>query len=198
MRSQLLTTSLCSHDKLKAIAHFISGEFEKGVRCALKAKEKLNNVEMNLINSAFERQMDEALSNKDWISARKVRRRMLSLSGYARSGFDPAGLIPRIEIPDAYLGKILLLSFSGGVVGCLVCLRSNDLHHRDILRNAELEVLDLGLRSTRVQELGGAFLRVEADLVHIWGESQDFGACDKMIAASLVEIQYPGKRIVMD
>jgi hypothetical protein len=106
-------------------------------------------------------------------------------------------MIPAVILPDGYRGKILLVLI---VVGeeSLVALRSGDLWHREILRNTEAEVRDLGLTDAQVNELGGAFLSFEADgSIRIWGGSDEFGACDRDYAALLVKAARPGCAIVV-
>ena len=136
----------------------------------------------------------EALPRNDFVKLRQLRRRIESLPAFFDSGFDASKLILAVRIPEGYCGKILLVSISGGVVGEMVCLRSNDLHHRDILRNTELELRDLGLHGSQVRELGGASILSEPDgSIRIWGGSDDFGPCDKNLAAMLIERMNPEK-----
>jgi hypothetical protein len=104
-------------------------------------------------------------------------------------------LIPTVVLPEGYCGKILLVSV---VVGTerLVILRSGDLWHREILRNTEAEILALGLSGARIDELGGAHLRFEADgSILIWGGSDAYGACDHEYAAALLKSVWPERKI---
>ena len=104
--------------------------------------------------------------------------------------------IPAVILPEGYTGKILLISVSGDGLEEMVILRSGDLWHREILRNTESEIGNLGFRSTRVYELGGAHLRFEADgAIVIHGTSEQYGACDKEYAARLVRNEFPGRRV---
>jgi hypothetical protein len=107
------------------------------------------------------------------------------------------GIIPAVILPDGYRGKILLVLVTLGEES-LVVLRSGDLWHREILRNTEAEVCDLGLTDARVNELGGASLFFEVDgAIRIWGGSDEFGACDRDYAAALVKAARPGCKIVI-
>lgn len=84
------------------------------------------------------------------------------------------------------------------MIDAMVCLRSNDLHHRDILRNTEMEIADLGLHGSRVRELGGASVTVEPDgTTCIRGGSDDFGACDRNLAAELIRLACPDKVVAV-
>jgi hypothetical protein len=107
---------------------------------------------------------------------------------------DPVGqsierdsLISPVILPEGYNGKILLVSVSGDGIEKTVLLRSGDLWHREILRNTEVEIKNLGFENALVHELGGALIRFEPDgTITIYGASQEFGACDKEFAAELV------------
>jgi hypothetical protein len=114
-----------------------------------------------------------------------------------RSGAKKAGkAIPAVILPEGYNGKILLVSVSGDGIENLVILRSGDLWHREILRNTEQEIRDLGFKNARVHALGGAHLRFEPDgTIVIHGFSQQYGACDKAHAAELVRAAFAGRRV---
>jgi len=104
--------------------------------------------------------------------------------------------IPAVILPEGYTGKILLISVSGDGLEEMVILRSGDLWHREILRNTESEIGNLGFRSARVYELGGAHLRFDSDgAIIIHGTSEQYGACDKEYAARLVRNEFPGRRV---
>ena len=106
--------------------------------------------------------------------------------------------IPPVILPEGYNGKILLVSISGDGLANSVILRSGDLWHREILRNTQQEIRDLGFKNARVQELGGAHLRFEPDgTIVIHGFSQQYGACDKEFAAKLVRAAFGGRRVVV-
>ena len=112
------------------------------------------------------------------------------------SGHVPDSIIAPITLPEGYSGKILLISVSGDGIEKKIILRSGDLWHREILRNAETEIRNLGFRNAQVHELGGAHLRFEPDgSIIIHGTSQQYGACDKEIAANLVRIKFSDRRV---
>ena len=105
-------------------------------------------------------------------------------------------LIPEIILPEGYNGKILLVSVSGGGIKKTVLLRSGDLWHREILRNTQNEIRNLGITDAQVHQLGGAWVRFEPDgTIIIYGRSQEFGACDKAYAAELVRDLFPQRRV---
>ncbi len=104
-------------------------------------------------------------------------------------------MIPAVVLPEGYRGKILLVSIAVGAEHVVV-LRSGDLWHREILRNTEAEIRALGLSGAKIDELGGAHLRFEADgSILIWGGSDEFGACDHEYAAALLKSVWPDRRI---
>jgi phosphoglycerate dehydrogenase-like enzyme len=109
---------------------------------------------------------------------------------------NPAAAIPPVILPEGYTGKILMVSITGDGLGNRVVLRSGDLWHREILRNTQAEIRDLGFKDARVHELGGAHLRFERDgTIVIHGFSQQYGACDKAYAADLVRAAFTGRRV---
>ena len=78
----------------------------------------------------------------------------------------------------------------------MIILRSGDLWHREILRNTEAEIRNLGFRNARVEELGGAHLKFNpGGTIIIHGISRQYGACDKDYAAKLVKDEFPGRRV---
>jgi len=107
-----------------------------------------------------------------------------------------ANTIPAIILPDGYNGKILLVSISGDGVEKMVILRSGDLWHREILRNTEQEIRNLGFDNARIHQLGGAHIRFEPDgTIIIHGFSQQYGACDREYAAKLVRAAFVGRQV---
>tara|TARA_Y100001960_G_scaffold276613_1_gene306893 strand:+ start:682 stop:1068 length:387 start_codon:yes stop_codon:yes gene_type:complete len=110
---------------------------------------------------------------------------------------DPVKLdkqIPETVLPEGYNGKILLVSINGTEVEDGVLLRSGDDWHREILRNTEVEIQGYGIKSARLQELGGAWVKFDEEgNIVIYGISDEFGACDKDVAAMLLRRLYPGR-----
>jgi D-3-phosphoglycerate dehydrogenase len=74
---------------------------------------------------------------------------------------EPHSRISPVILPEGYNGKILLVSVSGGGINKTVLLRSGDLWHREILRNTETEIKNLGFDNALVHELGGALVRFD-------------------------------------
>jgi D-3-phosphoglycerate dehydrogenase len=109
---------------------------------------------------------------------------------------EPHSRISPVILPEGYNGKILLVSVSGGGINKTVLLRSGDLWHREILRNTETEIKNLGFDNALVHELGGALVRFEPDgAITIYSASQEFGACDKVYAAKLLRKAFPERTV---
>ncbi len=107
-------------------------------------------------------------------------------------------MIVETDIPEGYNGKILMVAILDESFGKKICLRSGDLWHREILRNTQNEIIDLGFTESAVYELGGA--NVKSDLkntIIIFGTSDDFGSCDKELAAKLIKNKFPNKNITI-
>jgi hypothetical protein len=105
-------------------------------------------------------------------------------------------IIPTAILPEGYDGKILLVSVNSAAITKTVILRSGDIWHREILRNTQNEIRNLGITDAQVHQLGGAWVRFEPDgTIIIYGRSQEFGACDKATAAELVRNLYPKRRV---
>ena len=126
--------------------------------------------------------------------ARRMARRAAALNGLLVHGPDPAQLVAETELPEGYAGKILVVLLTGGGFDDRVCLRSGDDWHREILHNTRAEIADLGFPDAQVHPLGGAHAGFESDgSIAIWGTSDEFGCCDKDLAARLIARAYPGR-----
>ena len=109
---------------------------------------------------------------------------------------EPGSRICPVILPEGYNGKILLVSVRADGIEKTVLLRSGDLWHREILRNTEVEIKNLGFENVQLHELGGAHVRSEPDgTITIYGTSQQYGACDKEYAAELVRDMFPKRRV---
>ena len=109
---------------------------------------------------------------------------------------DAQRSIPDVILPEGYNGKILLVSVSGDGIDNTVLLRSGDIWHREILRNTETEIKNLGYERAKVYELGGARVSFEPDgSITIYGTSDEFGACDKHLAADMIKKIFPDRGI---
>jgi hypothetical protein len=128
--------------------------------------------------------------------AKRIRRRILALNVFREHGLDQERLIRPVDLPEGYAGKIVLLGLHSASAEGMICLRSGDLWHREILRDAEEEIADLGFDRTSVSPVGGAWVRFnENRVITLYGSSEDYGECDKQRAAQLIAGVYLGYSI---
>ena len=127
---------------------------------------------------------------------RNAPSRIKNLNDPVEQSIEPDSRISPAILPEGYNGKILLVSVSGDEIEKAVLLRSGDMWHREILRNAEVEIKNLGFKNALVHQLGGAHVRFKPDgTIIIYGASQEFGACDKEFAGELVRDLFPERRV---
>jgi hypothetical protein len=126
----------------------------------------------------------------------RIDQRIKVLKKIRKHGCDPEKIIEKTILPEGYSGKVLVVAIMGGVIDKLVCLRSGDLWHREILNNTKNEIKASGFFETDVFELGGAHVRFEqnGDIV-IFGTSDDFGSCDKVYASTLIQQVFKNRDI---
>ncbi|MBT5514033.1 MAG: hypothetical protein HOK25_08115 [Rhodospirillaceae bacterium] len=106
--------------------------------------------------------------------------------------------IPETILPEGYNGKIILALISGAGMEERIVLRSGDDWHREILRNTKAEIKRYGIADAQVDELGGAWINFDENgKIVIFGSSDDFGACDKTVAAEFVRRLYPDRTVTV-
>jgi hypothetical protein len=130
--------------------------------------------------------------------SRRFELRIKALKRFHDNGCDPEKIINEVDLPDRYSGKILLVMIKGGFLGSMVCLRSGDIWHREILRNTESEIKDLGFLESTVYEMGGAHVQFgKNDDIVIFGTSDDFGSCDKVYASKLIQQTFKDRNVTI-
>lgn len=126
----------------------------------------------------------------------RLRRRAEALKVSQAHGQNPEKLICRVVLPERYNGKILLVSVSVGQAWEMTCLRSGDDWHYEILKATEEEICDRGFPQANVSPVGGAWVRFRPDgVIVIYGSSDDFGECDKDLAAKMIKRAFPELKI---
>ncbi|MCL2669672.1 MAG: hypothetical protein FWE89_03210 [Syntrophaceae bacterium] len=106
-----------------------------------------------------------------------------------------AEVLPLVAVPEGYSGKVLLLAVTAGSHSWTI-LRSGGRWHRDILRACETEVHGLGLGQFSLAVRGGAHLRFADDgSLLIWGQSEEFGACNYREVMRLLKTHWPDREI---
>ena len=157
---------------------------------------QLDSAAVKAMILAYEIQASRMQTAGETGEARRLARRAAALNSLLVHGPVPAQMVAETELPDGYEGKILMVLLTGGGFDDMVCLRSGDGWHREILLNTQAEIADLGFPDAQVHPLGGAYAGFDSDgSIGIWGTSDEFGCCDKQQAARLIARAYPGKRL---
>jgi hypothetical protein len=133
-------------------------------------------------------------------SALRLERRAWALDIYKVHGLDVDRLIGTVDFNEGYEGKILMVRITGKYIPGMgrLCLRSGDDWHHEILRNTEMEIMDLGFETAVTTPLGGAHIRFEAGGAMLFGSSDTYGACDKRLAAQLISAAFPRLQVMTD
>jgi hypothetical protein len=152
--------------------------------------------ELDAILQDLEIQAASAQAQESPRQTKRIQRRIRALRVFREHGLTQERLIRVVDVPAGYTGKILLMHLQSIRSEGMLCVRSRDLWHREILRDTEEEIADLGFDLTTVSPLGGAWLRFdEHQVIILYGASQEFGECDKQLAAQLIAGAYPQHRI---
>lgn len=187
-----------SHRKAKIDVTRLLREMRLGeaLQSLKRARGNVDSDAVAAMISEYEFRARQLKSAGEMGEARRMARRAAALSGLLTHGPDPARMVAETELPEGYRGKILLVALKGGGFDGKVCLRSGDDWHREILRNTQAEMEDLGFIHTRVHPLGGACAGFDTQgSIVIWGTSDEYGSCDKEEAAQMITRAYPGKLV---
>jgi Janus/Ocnus family protein len=171
-------------------------KFEEAVKLGKQHNMTLTSADMDRIINSLVAQREES---RDTISnPHQLDQKIKALLRYRDNGCDPEKIIEKTILPEGYNGKILMVAITGGVINRFVCLRSGDLWHREILKNTENEIRNLGFIKSCVYALGGASVRFESnnDIV-IYGTSDDFGSCDKVYASILIKTRFKDRKVMV-
>jgi hypothetical protein len=169
------------------------------VRILRQGKRGLDPKTATALIADYENHSRRLLASGELGEAHRMVRRITALEALLRHGPHPGKMVAETELPEGYRGKILLVVLNGGGFEGLVCLRSGDEWHREILRNTQAEIADLGFLRTRVYPLGGACACFEPDgNISIWGTSDEFGCCDKEVAAKMISRAHPGWKVIIE
>ncbi len=179
----------------KLLARLTAFEFEEALRITKhhNMSPTVSDIDQIIDNLAKQRESSDITS-----FSHQFELRIKTLKRLRDYGCVPEKIIESIILPEGYNGKILLVMIKGSVLGRQVCLRSGDMWHREILRNTEIEINDLGFFESDVFELGGAHVRFEKnnDIV-IFGTSDDFGSCDKVFASKLIRQIFKDRNVII-
>ena len=176
-----------------------AGELEAALKQIAEFQVKLKASDFDGIAALLAEDLERSISEEDYRAAKRFKRLIGAVKSLSKYGPDPAKILNPVILPDGYNGKILLISVSGGIIENTVILRSGDLWHSEILREAREEIKDLGLVKSEAYPVGGAWARFQEDgCILIWGTSDQYGACDKQTAARLLKVIYPDKQIKIE
>jgi len=171
-------------------------KLEAAVRLLKHAGGEVDSAAVKAVILEYEAQAKRLRAAGETGEARRLARRAAALNGFIVHGPDPAKMVAETELPEGYVGKVLMARVTGGGFEDTVILRSGDEWHREILHNTRAEIKDLGFAHTRVDPLGGAYSRFEPDgCILIWGTSNEYGCCDKEEVARMIARAYPGKPV---
>jgi hypothetical protein len=169
---------------------------EAAIRLLRGTEGEVDSAAVKAMIMGYETQASRMQAEGETGAARRLARRAAALNELLVHGPHPARMVAETELPEGYVGKILLVLLTGGGFDDTVCLRSGDGWHREILHNTRAEIADLGFPHAQVHPLGGAYVGFDSDgSVVIWGTSDEFGCCDKEQAARLIARAYPEKTV---
>ena len=169
---------------------------EAAIRLLKRSGCEIDSAAVKAMILGYETRANQMQTAGETGEARRMARRAAALKGLLVYGPDPTQMVTETELPEGYVGKILLVLLTGGGFADIVCLRSGDDWHREILHNTRAEIADLGFPDAQVHPLGGAYAGLDSDgSIVIWGTSDEFGCCDKDLAARLIARAYPGRTV---
>ena len=172
---------------------------EEAIRLLKRSGYKVDSAAVKAMILGYETRANQMQTAGETGEARRMARRAAALNGLLVHGPDPTQMVAETELPEGYEGKILLVLLTGGSLDDIVCLRSGDDWHREILHNTRAEIADLGFPDARVHPLGGAYAGFDSDgSIVIRGTSDEYGCCDKDLAARLIARAYPGRMVTIE
>jgi len=173
-----------------------AGRLESAWEIIKKNDLSLEDLDYQKALRDLDRDLDLATVNGEIRTVNRLNRRIYALKGFRKDGLIPEKWIPLVDFHQGYQGKVLLIRMVGGVANGLICLRSGDDWHREILQNTREEIQDLGFDKSRVTPMGGAWVQFDpGDTIQIYGRSDEFGGCDKNVATELIKGAFPDKKI---
>lgn len=185
-------------NKLLITEYLLEGKLESALDVMNRCRIKLDESDYNRVLEHLEEKVHCERTRGEIRTVNRLNRRINALKTFRDHGLEPVRLISSVDLPGGYHGKILLVYISGGMANGMVCLRSCDDWHREILRNMEEEIRDLGFENSIAVPAGGASVQFDknrAIIVH--GSSDEFGSCDKKMAADLISKAFPGKKVLI-
>jgi hypothetical protein len=169
---------------------------EAAIRLLKRSGGEFDSAAVKAMILGYETRASQVRAAGETGEARRMARRAAALNGLLVHGPHPAQMVAETELPEGYVGKILMVLLTGGGFDDTVCLRSGGDWHREILHNTRAEIADLGFPGAQVHPLGGAHAGFDSDgSVVIWGTSDEYGCCDKELASRMIARAYPEKPV---
>ena len=177
----------------RIMAFLCAGKFESAWHVIKKNNVSWDDLDYRQAFKAIDKDLHSRMASGDIRAANRLRRRQRALEVFRAHGLVPEKMIASVDLPHGYGGKILLVQILGGMAHGIVCLRSGDDWHREILRNTKEEIQDLGFENADVVPLGGAWVQFDPrGTITLYGSSDEYGTCDKKVAADLISRLFPG------
>ena len=132
-----------------------AGRLESAWDMIEKNDISLDDLDYHKAKKALEKDLDQATLKADIRAMNRLKRRIFALTTFRRFGFAAQKLMPQVDLREGYHGKVLLVHIVGGRSNGLVCLRSGDDWHREILHNTRQEIIDLGFDNVPGDTRGG-------------------------------------------
>jgi hypothetical protein len=181
------------------VLHLLDGmRLEEAVAQLRSTPGAMDRTAVAAMAQEWERRAHSSRASGETGKARRDERRARALRALLAHGPEPGRMVAEVDLPVGYRGKILMVLLKGRGFEGTVCLRSEDDWHREILRNTQAELQDLGFPSARAYALGGAYAGFDGDRIMIWGTSDEFGCCDKELAADMIRRAFPGRTVVIE
>ncbi len=165
--------------------------FEKAITFSRIHKIELSSRDLDQL-------IEDTRAQKTTIDSFSLALRLKTLKTIRKYGLDSEKIIEKVVLPEGYNGKILMVLIQGGIPDQNIYLRSGDLWHREILRNTQQEINQLGFTNSHAHPLGGAHVQFERNgEITVYGTSDDFGMCDKVYAAQLIQAEFRDRSVII-
>jgi hypothetical protein len=169
---------------------------EAAVRLLKHAEGEVDSSAVRAVITEYGTQASRMQADGETGEARRLARRAAALKGILLHGPNPAKMVAETELPEGYVGKVLMMRVDKGGFDDMLILRSGDGWHREILANTRAEIVDLGFSGAEVYPLGGAYAGFgSGGAIVIWGTSDEYGCCDKEEACRMIARAYPGRSV---
>lgn len=172
--------------------HFSESRLESGDLILKRTNIQFESTDYEEVLERLSQNRREFLAAGDISAALGIVNRETLLKHYQAHGLD-LDRFPEVTVPDQYHGKILTLK-----LGDRVFIRSQASMHKIIFANFRMELAGYGydLSARAVKHAGGAWLKfTSTSTILINQRSEDYGECDKALAAEVVKRAFPDYKV---